>query len=167
MFDVEVCVPVSPAPVMACALGATHWYSWTSKKLINLPRGEKTKKLVPDDMIPLESTQEDCGFNLSRKFKEPKIIIGHNVSYDRARVKEQYWIENTAARFLDTMSLHVCVSGVTSYQRAMLKAHRELSVDDQNWGSLTSLNSLKEFTNSTAVPRSSTNKGEISSWTEL
>lgn len=95
-------------------------------------------------MIPLESTSDDTGFNLSGKFKEPKIIIGHNVSYDRARIKEQYWIENTAARFLDTMSLHVCVSGVTSYQRAMLKAHKELSEDDQAWGGLTSLNSLKE-----------------------
>lgn len=100
--------------------------------------------MTPDDMIPLESTNEDHGFNLSGKFREPKIVIGHNVSYDRARVKEQYWIENTATRFLDTMSLHVCVSGVTSYQRAMLKAHKELSEDDQAWGSLTSLNSLAE-----------------------
>lgn len=130
---------------MACAVGVKFWYSWTSKKLITLPRTDnKPKKLSPDDMIPLESTSEDAGFNLSGHFKEPKIIIGHNVSYDRARVKEQYWIENTATRFLDTMSLHVCVSGVTSYQRAMLKAHKELSEDDQAWGALTSLNSLKE-----------------------
>lgn len=130
---------------MACAVGVNCWYSWTSKKLVNLPRGEnKSKKLSPDDMIPLESTNDDPGFNLSEKFKQPRIIIGHNVSYDRARIKEQYWIENTAARFLDTMSLHVCVSGVTSYQRAMLKGHKELSDDDQGWGALTSLNSLTE-----------------------
>ena len=145
MFDVEVCVPVSPAPVMACAVGPKFWYSWTSKKLVNLPLAEqKSKRMSPEDMIPLESTSDEPGFNLPEKFKKPKIIIGHNVSYDRARVKEQYWLENTAARFLDTMSLHVCVSGVTSYQRAMLKAHKELSEDDQLWGSLTSLNSLKE-----------------------
>jgi DNA polymerase gamma 1 len=130
---------------MACAVGVKCWYSWTSKKLVNVPKSEvKGKRLSPDDMIPLESGNDDLGFNLSAHFKEPKIIIGHNVSYDRARVKEQYWIENTAARFLDTMSLHVCVSGVTSYQRAMLKAHKELSEDDQSWGVLTSLNSLTE-----------------------
>lgn len=145
VFDVEVCVPVSQVPVMATAVGAKCWYSWTSKKLVNLPRADvKGKKLSPDEMIPLESTGEDAGFDLSGKFKKPKIVIGHNVSYDRARIKEQYWIENTGARFLDTMSLHVCVSGVTSYQRAMLKAHKELSEDDQMWGSLTSLNSLTE-----------------------
>jgi len=145
VFDVEVCVPVGPSPVMACAVGAKYWYSWTSKKLVNLPRGDsKSRKMTPDEMIPLESTSEDVGFNLTGKFRQPKIIIGHNVSYDRARIKEQYWIENTAARFLDTMSLHVSVSGVTSYQRAMMKAHKELSEEDQNWGSLTSLNSLTE-----------------------
>lgn len=144
MFDVEVCVPISPAPVMACAVGANRWYSWKSKKLVNPHLANKTKKLTPGDMIPLESTLDDCGFNLDGRFKEPRIVIGHNVSYDRARVKEQYWVESTATRFLDTMSLHVCVSGITSYQRAMLKAHKNLSDDDQSWGSLTSLNSLKE-----------------------
>lgn len=145
MFDVEVCVPVSPAPVIACAVGVNCWYSWTSKKLINLPRSDgKSKSMSPDEMLPLESTSEDSGFNLPERLKTPRIVIGHNVSYDRARIKEQYWIENTGTRFLDTMSLHVCVSGVTSYQRAMLKAHKELSDDDQAWGALTSLNSLVE-----------------------
>lgn len=159
IFDVEVCVPVSAAPVMAVAVGINCWYSWTSKKIITLPRGDnKSKRLSPDDLIPIESTSDDAGFNLNQKFKEPRIIIGHNVSYDRARIKEQYWIENTAARFLDTMSLHVCVSGVTSYQRAMLKAHKELSEDDQAWGSLTSLNSLKEVHKLYCQPEESLDK---------
>jgi DNA polymerase gamma 1 len=144
IFDVEVCVPVAQTPVMACAVGAKCWYSWTSKKLVNPKTEGKGKRVSPDDMIALESTPTDLGFNLSGYFKNPKVVIGHNVSYDRARIKEQYWIENTATRFLDTMSLHVCVSGVTSYQRAMLKAHKELSEDDQSWGALTSLNSLSE-----------------------
>lgn len=96
-------------------------------------------------MIPLESTKDDIGFNLSQRLKKPRLVIGHNVSFDRARIKEQYWIENTGTRFLDTMSMHVCVSGVTSYQRAMMKAKKELSEEDQmTWGNLTSLNSLKE-----------------------
>ncbi len=131
VFDVEVCVSVGCFPVMATALTSKHWYSWTSKNLID--NSSNHDKLMNDAMIPLE-----CG----QKFK--KLVIGHNVSFDRARVKEQYSIENSGAKFLDTMSMHVCVSGVTSYQRAMMKAKKELSEEDQLWGSLTSLNSLKE-----------------------
>lgn len=146
VFDVEVCVTVGPSPVIACAVGKNYWYSWTSKDIITVPQSDNKEKLKlsPDDMIPLESTTDETSCNNKEKARHPKIIIGHNVSYDRARVKEQYWLANTATRFLDTMSLHVCVSGVTSYQRAMLKAQKELSEDDQNWGSLTSLNSLTE-----------------------
>jgi DNA polymerase gamma 1 len=145
VFDIEVCVPAGNFPIMATAVGPKYWYSWTSKKLISPPKNDtKSSRLVPGDLIPMESTNDDIGFNLHEKLKKPRLIIGHNVSYDRARIKEQYWMENTGLRFLDTMSLHVCVSGVTSYQRAMMKAHKDLSEEDQNWGSLTSLNSLKE-----------------------
>lgn len=131
VFDVEVCVSVGPYPVIATALTPKHWYSWTSKKLLASPKD--SKRLTPDDMVPLECDK-----------KSKKLVIGHNVSFDRARIKEQYRIENSQTKFLDTMSMHVCVSGVTSYQRAMMKAKKELSEEDQNWGNLTSLNSLKE-----------------------
>lgn len=127
----EVCVTVGPNPVIATALTPKHWYSWTSINLIKIPK--KSKKLTLDDMIPLECEK-----------KSKKLVIGHNVSYDRARVKEQYRIENSQTKFLDTMSMHVSVSGVTSYQRAMMKGKKELAEEDQSWGSLTSLNSLKE-----------------------
>lgn len=137
-------MPVGNFPVIATALGPKCWYSWTSDKIVNLPKSLNFKKLSPDDMIPLESSAKDVGYDLIDRLKKPRLVIGHNVSYDRARIKEQYWIENTGTRFLDTMSLHVCVSGVTSYQRAMMKAKKELSEEDQNWGGLTSLNSLKE-----------------------
>jgi DNA polymerase gamma 1 len=145
VFDVEVCMSAGNFPVIAAAVGPKYWYSWTNKKLINMPKSDtKFKKLTPDDMIPMESTTEDQGFNLDNKFKVPRLIIGHNVSFDRARIKEQYWIENTGMRFLDTMSLHVCVSGVTSYQRAMMKAKKEISEEDQSWASMASLNNLKD-----------------------
>lgn len=75
--------------------------------------------------------------------RKPKIIIGHNVSYDRARIKEQYWLNRTGTRFLDTMSLHVCVNGLTSYQRAVLKSGKETE-EDELWKTLSSLNSLDE-----------------------
>lgn len=95
-------------------------------------------------MIPLESSNYEGGYNLGKKYKTPKIVVGHNVSFDRARVKEQYWIESTALRFIDTMSLHICVSGITSFQRAILKSNKEIPEDDIVWSNQSSLNSLAE-----------------------
>lgn len=94
------------------------------------------KEATLDDYIPLESKD--------REIRHPRMIIGHNVSYDRARVKEQYLLRQSGLRFLDTMSLHVAVSGVTSYQRAMLKSKKEQDVEDILWREQTSLNSLLE-----------------------
>lgn len=59
-----------------------------------------------------------------------KIVIGHNVSYNRARLREQYLLHDSKVRFLDTMSLHVCISGVTSYQRALMKSKKESAPED-------------------------------------
>lgn len=56
--------------------------------------------------------------------QKERVVIGHNVSYDRARVKEQYFIEGTKLRFLDTMAMHIAVSGITSYQRNILAADK-------------------------------------------
>lgn len=143
VFDVEVCVPFGKNPVLACAVGPNCWYSWVSYVLID-HKDCNPQKLTLKEMIPLESTNYEGGSSLSGKFKVPRIVVGHNVSYDRARIKEQYWLENTALRFLDTMTLHVCVSGVTSYQRAMLKSSKELQEEDLGWSSQSSLNSLAE-----------------------
>lgn len=136
VFDVEVCVTVGPKPVLACAVGEKYWYSWVSEILINQEAPCKNKKFPLNDFIPLENPKE----------RDPKsrIIVGHNVSYDRARVKEQYLLEQSGVRFLDTMSLHVAVSGVTSYQRAMLKSKKEEELEDVSWREQTSLNNLKE-----------------------
>lgn len=37
-----------------------------------------------------------------------KIVIGHNVSYDRARIKEQYFLE------VNKLALHTCM--IMSYE---------------------------------------------------
>lgn len=138
VFDVEVCMQEGSAPTLACALGKSGWYSWTSEKLLD-PKAYRSTRYGPKDLIPLESTEAQLAVE-----QRPRIVIGHNVSYDRARVKEQYWLAGTGTRFVDTMSLHVCVSGVTSYQRAMLKAKREMPDEDLVWSSQSSLNSLSE-----------------------
>lgn len=136
VFDIEVCVREGNAPTLACAVGERCWYSWTSKALLaKKPTYRKTnvsRIYNVSEMIPMESESST----------ETKLIIGHNVSYDRARIQTQYNIQASPTRFLDTMSLHVCVSGVTSYQKAMLKSTKELEEDDTMWMSLSSLNNL-------------------------
>lgn len=116
VFDVEVCVPVGNAPTMACALTSDSWYSWCSSKLTNGEDSSVQSKYSLNDLIPLEtfpgSTNSSAfhflyccvHFALSKVFfhlgesKVPtdclkeKIVIGHNVSYDRARIKEQYFL---------------------------------------------------------------------------
>lgn len=133
IFDIEVCMREGSGPTLACALGKSGWYSWTSKRLCEPSIGQGVLELIPLESIT-DNIVEDA----------PKIIIGHNVSYDRARIKEQYWLQQTKTRFLDTMSMHTCVSGVTSYQRAMLKSKRELPDEDLVWSQQSSLNSLAD-----------------------
>lgn len=145
VFDVEVCMSEGHAPTLACAVGSKYWYSWTSPSVLG-ERATPTDNgasgsprfYTDDEFIPLESDIETRSKNVA------KIVIGHNVSYDRARVKNQYQLASTGMRFLDTMSLHVCVSGITSYQRAMLKSSKEIDDLDRNWRSQSSLNSLLE-----------------------
>lgn len=136
---------VGAGPTLACAAGQKYWYSWTSSNLSSSTSGKiEGHKYFINEMIPMESTDKQNGVVLEASMKKPKIIVGHNVSYDRARIKEQYWMERTGTRFLDTMSLHVCVSGVTSYQRAILKSKKDLLDEDLDWSSQSSLNSLSE-----------------------
>ena len=83
----------------------------------------------------------------------PRLIIGHNVSYDRQRCAEQYELMPSKTRFMDTMSLHIAVSGMTSGQR-MVKAmfNKELegdsAIDDTSfkpqWLSETAMNNLND-----------------------
>lgn len=138
IFDIEVCMREGNAPTMACAVGPNHWYSWCSKSLFSTKRNVRRNReddsvriYRSDEMIPMESDESDH-----------RIVIGHNVSFDRARIQNQYDLKPTKMRFLDTMSMHVCVSGVTSFQRAMLKSSKEFEGDDEIWSSMSSLNNL-------------------------
>lgn len=142
IFDVEVCVREGGAPTIACAVSNRHWYSWTSKTIVSSRRSQRrqptetSRTYQVEQMIPLEAE-----FN-----SNPKLVIGHNVSYDRARIQSQYRLNATPMRFLDTMSMHVCVSGITSFQRAMLKSLKGVDEMDGDitWSTLSSLNSLLE-----------------------
>nr|SVE74012.1 EOG090X00SQ [Daphnia barbata] len=126
VFDVEVCVKEGHLPTLATAVSKKHWYSWCSNQLfIDTQAKDSILKNIGSiyelkNLINLESKREQDRPML-RDQKE-RIVVGHNVSYDRSRIKEQYFIEGTKLRFLDTMALHIAISGITSFQRNMLIA---------------------------------------------
>ncbi|XP_017014717.2 DNA polymerase subunit gamma-1, mitochondrial [Drosophila takahashii] len=143
IFDVEVCVREGQAPVLATAVSTKRWYSWVSPKLTKHRIGEAIVDPLDVDKNP-ERPHYSTDELIPLGTHGPGLVVGHNVSYDRARLKEQYLIEDTGTRFVDTMSLHMCVSGVTSYQRAMLKSKKEPAPEDLGWLEQSSLNSLVE-----------------------
>lgn len=65
-------------------------YSWCSKRLIE-ERYSWSNQLTLADLIPLETP-----FNSSRppggQWKE-RLVVGHNVSFDRSFIKEQYLLK--------------------------------------------------------------------------
>ncbi|XP_029170109.1 DNA polymerase subunit gamma-1, mitochondrial [Nylanderia fulva] len=144
VFDIEVCMKQGPLPTLATAVSNKAWYSWVSNSLAQgIGQMFDTQLCTPSLLIPMESNKDEYGYKLNQHQKKPKIIVGHNVSFDRSRIKEQYWMNCTGSRFLDTMSLHICVSGLNSYQRSLLLSKKTDSEKD-SWQSNTSLNSLLE-----------------------
>jgi DNA polymerase gamma 1 len=107
VFDVETLYKVSHYPIMATAATEDAWYGWVSPKLT----GESDSF---EHLIPLNT------------LKQERVIVGHNVSYDRSRVKEEYNLKESKAFFLDTMALHIAVSGMCSQQRIKWMEHRKL-----------------------------------------
>ncbi|KAK5644173.1 hypothetical protein RI129_008018 [Pyrocoelia pectoralis] len=135
VFDVEVCMQSGKLPTIATAASKDAWYGWVSESLID--RSHKpvtTHEYYEKDLISLY--KEGCT-------DQPKVVVGHNVAYDRSRIREQYRLKNTAMRFVDTMSLHISIGGLTSYQRAVLKS-QDKEDGNEEWVNSSSLNSLNE-----------------------
>jgi DNA polymerase gamma 1 len=105
-FDTEVMWKESPYAVMACAGTPEAWYAWLSPWLLG--ETENEHQLVP----------------LGDPVKE-RVIVGHNVGFDRARILEEYDLQQTRNSFLDTMSLHVAVNGMCSQQRPTWMKHKK------------------------------------------
>ena len=124
-FDVEVLYKLSRFPVMATAVTPNAWYSWLSPVIFQSPPAEIPKPLPPwEASIPIYHPNELIPL-FNNESSIPRIVIGHNVGYDRARVKEEYSIERTQTRWLDTLSLHVSTRGITSVQRPAWMAYRK------------------------------------------
>lgn len=98
VFDVETLPKYHPYAIMASVVTPNAWYTWISPWLLN-------ESAEQQHLIPLGDPTV------------PKVIIGHNVSYDRGRVLEEYSLGMTMNRFIDTMALHVAVKGISSHQR--------------------------------------------------
>lgn len=151
-FDTEVMWKESSFAVMACAMSPTAWYAWLSPWLLG--ESETDRHLIP----------------LGDPSKH-RIIVGHNIGYDRARIAEEYSVDQSKTNFLDTMSLHVAVNGMCSRQRptwmkhkksrelrdkiagetenvelaALLNTDREVSEEEEElWVGRSSINSLRD-----------------------
>ncbi|XP_059191026.1 DNA polymerase subunit gamma-1 [Centropristis striata] len=121
VFDVEVCMTEGRCPTLAVAVSPTNWYSWCSKRLIE-ERYSWSNQLTLADLIPLE-TPINSARSPGGQWKE-RLIIGHNVSFDRSFIKEQYLLKGSKMRFMDTMSLHMAISGLTGFQRILWMANK-------------------------------------------
>ncbi|KAK3923273.1 DNA polymerase subunit gamma-1, mitochondrial [Frankliniella fusca] len=130
VIDVEVCQHEGPLPTLAIAASPTAWYGWVSSSLTNGGMSLMKEEYTTQHLIPLENISSQK-VSSSKNLKKPKVAVGHNVMYDRARFREQYLLEPTGMRFVDTMSLHICVSGVTSYQKAILTRAKKLANSNQ------------------------------------
>ncbi|KAL8932981.1 MAG: hypothetical protein Q9216_006578 [Gyalolechia sp. 2 TL-2023] len=105
-FDTEVMWKESSYAVMACAASPTAWYAWLSPWLLDESQTDK-------HLVPLGNPND------------ARIVVGHNIGYDRARVAEEYDLQQSKNFFLDTMSLHVAVNGMCSRQRPTWMKHKK------------------------------------------
>nr|XP_055048517.1 DNA polymerase subunit gamma-1 [Misgurnus anguillicaudatus] len=121
VFDVEVCMEEGHFPTLAVAVSPDAWYSWCSKRLIE-DRNTWSNQLTLADLIPLETPANSIR-PPGGEWQE-RLVVGHNVSFDRAHIKEQYLLKGSKLRFLDTMSLHMAISGLTGFQRSLWMASK-------------------------------------------
>ncbi|WFD04439.1 DNA-directed DNA polymerase [Malassezia obtusa] len=110
VFDVEVLVTESPYPVMATAVSGNAWYSWVSPWLAGTGDGHES----PEHLIPMGPKNGTA---------PPRLLISHNAGFDRAAVLDEYTLQSSSIRWMDTMSLHVATSGISSPQRAEWQKH--------------------------------------------
>ena len=105
-FDTEVMWKESSFAVMACGASNKAWYAWLSPWLMGESECDR-------HLIPLGDPNQ------------PRVVVGHNIGYDRARISEEYDVRQSKNFFMDTMSLHVAVNGMCSRQRPTWMKHKK------------------------------------------
>eukprot|EP00794_Sanderia_malayensis_P010229 gene10229-11278_t len=138
VFDVEVCINENELPVIATAVSEHAWYCWVSKTLVDESSAfQYTSRISPNDFICLEDAKSST--------PSKRLVIGHNVGYDRSYVKEQYFMKKSPTMFLDTMSMHMCISGLTGIQRILMNSKESKRADWMDVGSLNNLSDVYEL----------------------
>nr|CAG8485152.1 9930_t:CDS:2 [Entrophospora candida] len=162
-FDVETMHNDSNYSLIACAVSPEAWYAWVSPKLIEHKQEvEKSKNNNAADSKDNENlTTNNKNNNKKKKIEDifrssnkvgslipmgnmpdtRRIIIGHNVGYDRARILEEYSYKHSGIKFIDTMSLHIAVNGLSSNQRSTWIKYKKAIIEDDN----DYLDSAREF----------------------
>jgi len=124
VFDVETFVKAGNGPVMAVAVTNQAWYFWLH------PAVASSNLLYIEQLIKLGSG---------------KLIINHNPKFDSARVQETYDLGLGDQRniWLDTISMHMAVCGMSSKQRVPYKQYLNGSQTfASKWAQHTTTNSL-------------------------
>lgn len=89
-FDVECLYKISPFPTLATCASEKAWYGWVSPYLT-----DEVKFPGNESLIPLNPQNEQ------------KIILGHNVGYDRSKTIDEYFsFENSNGFYIDTIALY-------------------------------------------------------------
>ncbi|KAF9429675.1 DNA-directed DNA polymerase gamma mip1 [Podila epigama] len=123
-FDVETVPALSKYPVMACAMSSEAWYGWASPWLTQPNKPDNTQN--DQHLLPFGPSKNQNGHE--------KLLVGHNVGYDRARVLEEYNVAQNGIRYLDTMSLHIAGSGLCTQQRpSWLKYSKAVEQEDEEY----------------------------------
>jgi DNA polymerase gamma 1 len=108
VFDTETFVHGGQRPIIGTAISHKAIYLWLAEELV-LPDSE--------------------GHNLQRiSIGYDSAIIGHNVSFDRAKCQEPYELNYKLGPdnfWFDTMSAHIAVSGLASGQRSLYVLHHK------------------------------------------
>ncbi|KAI8837130.1 DNA polymerase family A-domain-containing protein, partial [Chytriomyces cf. hyalinus JEL632] len=108
VFDIESMWKKSPYACVATAMGIDAWYSWVAPELSALMDDSQfNKKEAPKNRV--------------------RVVVGHNIAYDRARVLEEYNLAPNDVAWMDTMSFHSAVGGLSSQQRASWMQYRRAS----------------------------------------
>lgn len=126
IYDCETFVKGSEFghPILATAVTPKAYYIWMHEAFVN------AKKDYQPTLVPIGG--------------KDKILIAHNVAFDRARTQEAYTLGKTNLWF-DTMSAHINVSGLASGQRwwYLQKAAKKASYKaDPVWADKGSMNNL-------------------------
>jgi len=78
--------------ILECDITYLCRYSWCSKRLFDKSVHDGSQLLSLSDLIPLETCCHEYGAAVGH-CQVPRLVIGHNVSFDRSFIKEQYFVQ--------------------------------------------------------------------------